>query len=197
MSGATWDQRQPTDWLASNGRWYPESKKPQRWSTSALPPAPGHGGVGSILRRYADAAAKPTPNGPGNSESPNGPGNSESKSDSHAVVRTGRGVADATVTAQRTYAPPVSAGAPPPPALGTSADIPAPPGRIRNEQASGDDDPRPPAPAKVKTPYTPPPSGSAATEVSGSFDVVAGDLGAVLGSARKRIKKAINDSANS
>jgi hypothetical protein len=193
MSGVTWEERNPTDWLASNGRWYPESKYPHRWFTSALPPAPGHGGVGSILRRYADAATTPSPTG----STPSGPGNSESKSDSHAVVRTGRGVADATVTAQRTYAPSVSAGAPPPPALGTSAGIPAPPGRIRDEQASGDDDPRPPAPTKVNTPYIRPPSGSAAMETSGSFDVVAGDLGRVLGSARRRIEKAINDSANS
>jgi hypothetical protein len=193
MSGVTWEKRLPTDWLASNGRWYPESKYPRGWSTSALPPAPGHGGVGSILRRYADAASTPTPNGP----TPNGPDNSEAKSDSHAVVRTGRGVADATVTAQRTYAPPVSAGAPPPPALGRSAGIPASPGRIRDEETRDDDDPRPPAPTKVNTPYIPPPSGSAATEAPGSFDLAAGDFGRVLGSARKRIEKAINDSANS
>ena len=192
MSGVTWEQRQPTDWLASNGRWFPASEYPRGWSRSALPPAPGHGGVGSILRAYAGAAASPV-----STPTPNGPDNSESRSASHEVVRTGRGVADATVTAQRTYAPPVSAGAPPPPALATSADIPAPPGRIRDEQPSSDDDPRPPAPTKVNTPYIPPPSGSAAPEASGSFEVVAGDLGRVLGSARSRIAKAINDSANS
>ncbi len=197
MSGVTWEQRQPTDWLASNGRWFPASKYPRGWSRSALPPAPDHGGVGSILRAYAGTAASPASNPKPSTPTPNGPGNSESRSASHAVVRTGRGVADATVTAQRTYAPPVSAGAPPPPALATSADIPAPPGRIRDEQASSDADPRPSAPTKVNTPYIPPPSGTAATAASGSFEVVAGDLGSVLGSARKRIAKAINDSATS
>ena len=200
MSGVSWEKRQPTDWLASNGRWFPASEYPRGWSTSALPPAPGHGGVGSILRAYADTAApqpstaKPSPTSTAGSS---GADYSELRPSSNAPVRTGRGVADATVTAQRTYAAPVTAGAPPPPALGTAADLPAPPGRIREEEAGVSTAPQPPNPTKVNTPYIPPPAGAARTDTSGSIEVVAGDLGRVLGSARQRIKKAINDSANS
>ena len=56
--GVSWADRDSTDWLASNGRWYPASNYPRGWNRTALPPAPGQGGIGSILRKYAEAAAE-------------------------------------------------------------------------------------------------------------------------------------------
>lgn len=214
MPGVTWSERQPTDWLASNGRWYPANKYPNGWSTSALPPAPGHGGVGSILRRYADSAAAavglapsgasdlssqqtPSPQAVGSdawdtgSYDPDWDARNDSTSTrpSSDVVPTGRTVADATVTAQRTYAAPVGAGAPPPPAIATPRDdgLPPAPGRIRS-----DDLPAPAPPVKTNTPYIPQPSPPAKP-----FDVMAGDLGRVLGTAKRRIERAIDDASTS
>ncbi len=54
MNGATWDERQPSDWLASNGRWYPRSEYPSRWDMLALPPAPGHGLATSLESRITE-----------------------------------------------------------------------------------------------------------------------------------------------
>ncbi|MFT7475573.1 MAG: hypothetical protein ACI81L_002512 [Verrucomicrobiales bacterium] len=181
MSGVTWTQRQPSDWLASNGRWYAHSKYPKGWSTSALPPAPGHGGVGSILREYAGVAA-----GIGRDSQVRRPSSTSEQTQGTAaasrtaasptgssVARTGRAVADATVASQATYRPRVGPGAPPPPALPSQAKISDPPGRIRDD-----------------APVVPPPPVKKQDEVR----VDAGDLGTVLGSAKRRIERAINES---
>lgn len=55
MTGVTWDERKPGDWLASNGRWYPKSQRPRNWDTLALPPAPGHGGVTQLHGRRVES----------------------------------------------------------------------------------------------------------------------------------------------
>lgn len=206
MPGVSWTQRQPTDWLASNGRWYAASKYPRGWSTSALPPAPGHGDVGSILRRFVETAVD---SGTGamsrlgdeyddfdddqdhhdyddvedgdhggrdwasgftvasHSSGPAQPTAPPSPNPpGSAVVATGRRVADATISE------------PPPP----DASLPAPPGRI--SQSSN-----PPPPTQAATNVVPAPTPKS------SFEVVAGDLGTVLGSAKRRIEEAINESA--
>jgi hypothetical protein len=165
MTGVTWTERQPSDWLASNGRWYAQNKYPKGWSTSALPPAPGHGGVGSILREYAGVPADIGRDTQGRRTATSATGSS--------VARTGRVVADATVTSQSTYRSRVGPAAPPPPALPSKTRIPDPPGRVRDD-----------------APVAPPPPAKKRDEV----EVEAGDLGSVLGSAKRRIERAINES---
>ena len=202
MPGVNWDERERTDWLASNGRWYPETDYPRGWSTSALPPAPGHGGVGSILRRFVGTAS-PEVSAPSASSSdvdvesgddgfaagwtveseqarPSTPRSAPTGAPGAAIVPTGRRVAEATIspTAQR---PPATQGLPAPPGR-----LGAPPKRTRA------------VPAPPTQPRTPPPAPSpSATPQPRSFDVVAGDLGKVLGTAKRRVSKAINEAAES
>lgn len=192
MPGVSWSQRKPTDWLASNGRWYEASTRPRGWSTSALPPAPGHGGVGSILRRIAETGS--TAAGLGSSDDapktvprePKARRASSVTQESSAPPRpsagpsahpapTGRRVAQATITEAYERDNP---------------EIPPPPGRIRPELPEPAM-PAPPAPRVSTIPAPIPP------EPAGSFEVVAGDLGKVLGTAKKRIEKAINEAAES
>jgi hypothetical protein len=178
MSGVTWTERQPSDWLASNGRWYTQSKYPRGWSTSALPPAPGHGGVGSILREYAGVATgvrrdrevrrQATSTAPPSPTATSTPGSS--------VVRTGRVVADATVTSQATHRSRVGPGAPPPAALPSQTQIPDPPGRIRDD-----------------APAAPPPP----VRKQGEFEASAQEIDKAMGSAKQRIERAINKSFDS
>ena len=222
MEGVSWIDRQPSDWLASNGRWYPARTYPNGWSSSALPPAPGHGGANSVMQKYANAAAGAMGLGSSGSTStssaPYEPVYQSSDSDwddpdvarprptptptptptpGFSVARSGRSVADATVTSQRTYANRVGPAAPPPPAIAS----PAPPGRVRPDAPAastgavpGREPEFPPPPATptpsvpAKTPAVP------AAPPKTEFEVIAGDLGSVLGSARKRIEKALNDS---
>ena len=222
MDGVSWIDRQPSDWLASNGRWYPARHYPNGWSSSALPPAPGHGGANSILEKYASAAAgaiginrpaQPSPmSQPDVGPSAYAGSSSSSSSEWHdgepvarprpsatstpptpgfSVARSGRSVADATVTSQKTYANSVGPAAPPPPAL-TS---PPAPGRVRDDAPKAPNAPAAPAqqpefPVRAASPTPPVPAQTAKTE----FEVIAGDLGSVLGSAKKRIEKALNDS---
>jgi len=204
MSGVTWDQRKPSDWLASNGRWYPKSTYPNGWSRSALPPAPDHGGVGSILRRLTDgttvvpaptlAPSGPPPSAGGNGQRPSSgrptapsSASTSASAPGFSVARTGRAVADATVTAHRTHTPRVAAGTPPPPALPSQSDddLPPPPGRVRDDAPK-----RPPAPTPT-TAVMPAPPPHEKTDL----EVVAGDLGRVFGSAKKRIERALNEAA--
>lgn len=210
MDGVTWFERQPTDWLASNGRWYPVSKYPGRWYTSALPPAPGHGGANSILQKYAEKGAEltaksrpqtqsPTPQAPPAKPESTSPSKSRtsggnvpnapapptaSAAPGFSVTRPGRQVADATVTEQRTYANAVGAAAPPPPAI--PAAVSTAPGRVRSDAPMS---PQIPAPTRTPTVAVTP----AAPVDKSDFEVVAGDLGSVLSSAKKRIEKALND----
>lgn len=196
MPGVSWSQRSPTDWLASNGRWYEASTRPRDWSTSALPPAPGHGGIGSILGRIAEAGStaaglgssndepsvvRRRPTGPGSPKPPPRPSAPAPAKPGSSVrpAPTGRRVAEATIT--ETYEQQNPA-------------IPPPPGRLRPEETPEVALPAPPAP---KESTIPPPSPGAAGAEAGSFEVVAGDLGRVLGTAKRRIEKAINDSAES
>lgn len=219
MPGVSWTERQPTDWLASNGRWYAESKYPRGWSTSALPPAPGHGGVGSILRRFVETAVESGTGAVsrlenlgddddwtyefGDDESAeefasgftvgsraSGKPSASQQSDSSgpattgaAMVPTGRRVAEATISEP---SPKLGTPSPPPPASATSASLPAPPGRITQEPEFP---PMPAPPTQAVTNVAPAPAPKS------SFDVVAGDLGSVLGSAKRRIEQAINESA--
>ncbi len=227
MDGVSWIDRQPSDWLASNGRWYPARTYPNGWSSTALPPAPGHGGANSVLQKYANAAAGAMGLGSSGSttatSAPYEPVYQNSDSDwddpdvarprptptptssptpGFSVARSGRSVADATVTSQRTYANRVGAAAPPPPAIAS----PAPPGRVRPDAPTA---PTAAVPARQPEfpsapPHTPgPPATPAApatrpavpaTTPKTEFEVIAGDLGSVLGSAKKRIEKALNDS---
>ena len=219
MDGVSWIDRQPSDWLASNGRWYPARYYPNGWSSSALPPAPGHGGANSILEKYASAAAgaiginrpaQPSPmsqadSGPsayaGSSSSsssewndgepaarPRPSATSTPSAPGFSVARSGRSVADATVTSQKTYANSVGPAAPPPPAL-TS---PPAPGRVRSDAPKAPSAPAAPAgqPEFPVRAAAPAPTAASKTE----FEGIAGDLGSVLGSAKKRIEKALNDS---
>ncbi len=202
MPGVSWDERESTDWLASNGRWYGQSKYPRGWSTSALPPAPGHGGVGEILRRFVGTASPEiTMTAPSTSPStstfsvdgddsefsagwsvasdgPAPPAASASSAPGTSVVGTGRRVASATITAP----------ARPAPAQG----LPAPPGRLGALPKA-----TPPMPAPPKKPNAPNPPPPAPAPQSASVDVVAGDLGNVFGTAKRRIERAINESAES
>ena len=170
MSGVTWSERQPGDWLASNGRWYPASKRPRGWSFLALPPAPGHGMAASIQRAdgtseqnsYSPPAAtthSPPPQGwSSQSASTPPPQPPPRPSSSSQVVQTGRRVAEATVTNVSTYKrrigsearakaelPPSSAqtSGPPPPSPSQPVQPPpqsAAPGRVSKQ---------PPPPARV------------------------------------------------
>lgn len=237
MSGATWDERSNTDWLASNGRWYPRSKYPSGWATSALPPAPEHARSGSILRRAVNQVAADaqrvsdglsgSPNSTTDARGPNAQGHAaswgsaqsaadtSSGSQRYAPPPSGRaqasdrsflpkepsrrssGPAEAQVVGQSTYKPKVAAGPPPPSALppppvrrdASSSSTPAPPGRIRDDAptAPDHDAEAAPAPPAVRD--------SAATQAQSDFEVVAGDLGKVLGVAKRRITRAINEAA--
>lgn len=204
MPGVSWDDRESTDWLASNGRWYEQSKHPRGWSTSALPPAPGHGGVGEILRRFVGTASPDitmttasTPPSASTfsvdgddsefsagwsvaSDGPRPPSASASSAPGTSVVRTGRHVASATVTE------------PAPPSPVPAQELPAPPGRLGALPKAAP--PMPAPPKKLNAPKPPPPAPARQTA---SVDVVAGDLGKVLGSAKRRIERAINESAES
>jgi len=85
-----------------------------------------------------------------------------------------RRTAEATVVDQRSHSSRLPAGSPPMPAIGA----PPPPGRVR------DDAPEMPPPAERNLPAPPPPAPTS---------VVAGDLGRVVGSARAKIEKRIED----
>ena len=230
MNGVSWDERSETDWLASNGRWYPRSNYPARWSMTSLPPAPGHGQADSILRRAtspvpsrAESGAaqtqRPTSGPLGGTwskpETPKGVAEARTAESSAAGAAAGRstqrsasdsssadpradasdrtflpkeqrrttGPADAKVVGQRTYKPKVAPGPPPPSAL------PPPPGRVRDDAPS--------APAPPDSPLPPPPvlRKSPPPRQQTDLEVVAGDLGKVLGVAKRRISRAINEAA--
>lgn len=230
MAGSTWNDRQPTDWLASNGRWYSSSTYPRGWEGTALPPAPGHGGATSVLSKYAKMAtaavglddepdyvtfgsasdspppvqssdqhsnrppprSKTPPAPPSRSASPSA--SSASSASGFSVVKSGRQVADATVTNQRDYAEKLPSGTPAPPSLGAGsstsdeAAVPASPGRLSRET------PQPPTASTEPTHAVEPRQApTPATKPSDSLEVLAGDLGAVLGGARRKIQKALND----
>lgn len=210
-AGVSWADRTPSDWLASNGKWYPASKYPRGWDRTALPPAPGHGGVGSILGKFIESAAAPgrvapaaTP-APADGQPPRTPrpqqqqrpkstvpprpskASRSSGQSGFSVAKSGRQVADATVTKQRTYSPKVGAGTPPPPKLPPTTSTS--PGRVRNDPQDGVAPPPPPNPNPVDfAPVKSAPPGS--DEVT--LQSAAGDLGRLFGSAKKRIEDAIN-----
>ena len=184
MSGASWDDRQDGWWLASNGRWYAPQHYPRYWSRSALPPAPDHRDpsiTGLLRSRLARMQHELT----GDDEAVRPPDDpiTHSEGDPHVAPRrpsapdrprTVREAAEATVTSQRTHASRLSAGSPPMPAISPGPpppNSPPPPGRIRDD-----------APEPTEPPAQP-----------GDGEVVAGDFGRILGSARSRIEKAIND----
>ena len=214
MSGVTWEQRSDNDWLASNGRWYPRSKYPSGWSMTSLPPAPEHANVGSILRRVteqvvADSQRASDQSGSRISGSWSNPETSPRQTESQPPPTTHRAPAgptstnagrakasdrsflpkeqragepaEAKVVDQRTYTPKVAPGPPAPSAL------PPPPGRIRDagHDADAPDSPSPPPPAIRNR---------AAPERT-ELEIVAGDLGKVLGVAKRRITRAINEAA--
>lgn len=205
MAGVTWTDRKPTDWLASNGRWYPQSQYPTGWSTSALPPAPGHSKSGAVLSKLRSAGAElfdqfdgatdsavPTTPPPGVSASP--PPRPSSPPPATATApkppqapRRQPGSARADVVSQRTYSRKVPSGPPPPQQLPAPDDgMPAPPGRIRNESAPS---------SNVPVAAPPPPPMASKPLASGGLEVVAGDLGRVFNTAKKRIAEAIEESA--
>lgn len=213
MSGVTWDEKSDSDWLASNGRWYPHRLYPKWWSTSALPPAPGHDGAASILQRAASivsdgpAAVRPwgdTASGSERTRSSDaapsaGAGSSPNKSRISAEER-GRATAtdrsflpkepyrhqvaaEAEVVDQRTYAHRIDAGAP------KASALPPAPGRIRDVDDDGDPDP-PPPPAALP----PPPQVIRRSPTSAGDDPVE-EFGRMFGAAKERIAKAINEAA--
>ena len=204
MSGVTWNERSDNDWLASNGRWYPRSKYPAGWGATSLPPAPEHasGAVGSILRRAAsliepDGSAsgsgplsppsrpsRPATPTPPRQQAPPSPGRADASGHSFLPKEPQRptGPADAQVVRQRTYKPKVAPGPPPPSAL------PPPPGRVR-DAGNAPSPPAPPNPAPPAVSQTPPPRDQS------DLEIVAGDLGKVLGVAKRRISRAINEAA--
>ena len=204
MSGVTWNERSDSDWLASNGRWYPRSKYPAGWGATSLPPAPEHasGAVGTILRRAAsliepDGSAsgsgplsppsmpsRPAPLTPPRQQAPPSPGRADASDSSFLPKEPQRspGPADAQVVRQRTYKPKVAPGPPPPSAL------PPPPGRVR-DAGNAPSPPAPPNPAPPAVRQTPPPRDQS------DLEIVAGDLGKVLGVAKRRISRAINEAA--
>lgn len=203
MAGASWDDRQPTDWLASNGKWYPSSHYPRGWVGTALPPAPGHGAAASALataplRTHSTSQAPPQNRPPPRvkTASPSRDrdrdrGQGQGQSSGFSVAKTGRRVAQATVADQRDYAHKLSSGAPPPPPLGTG-EAPTSPGRVRELPPA----PNPPGepswpavPNSIERSQAPP----APKTPAQNFEVIAGDLGKVLGGARKKIKKALDD----
>lgn len=221
--GVTWDKRSPNDWLASNGKWYPSSSYPRGWETSALPPAPGEGGVGSILRKYAEKAAEAT--GLDLDFGDDAPSTAPPRPNPSRVTKT--------KTPRPTAAPPTgprssSGPLPDPPKMSKppSGFSVMDPGRRRvadatvtNERdfahkvGAGAPPPKqlstPPPPGRVSSgpkppPASPaPPTGSSVPAVQkppppksaavGGFDVIAGDFGKVLGGAKKRIEEALND----
>lgn len=214
MSGASWSDRQPSDWLASNGRWYDASKYPRGWSTTALPPAPGHGGVESLLGRFVGTGSAPSPtftpsdevighhraadhasswtvDGEETATSDDSVA-SESRPPGSAVVPTGRRVEDATLSESDRRGPTPAIPAPagrlssPPP----SRSLPAPPS-VPNARPNL---PAPPAPRSAAPAAPQPPAPSDASD-QGGIEVVAGDLGRVLGTAKRRIERAINEAA--
>lgn len=221
MSGATWDERSETDWLASNGRWYPESSYPRTWGMTSLPPAPGHGEIGSILRRVTaqivgdeepfetgrkqspepsrarrtsapPKSTRPAPTTRRSAGTPTGrasssttarasdrtflPSESQKQSDTTAHV--------AEIITQRTYKPKVAPGPPPPSAL------PPPPGRVRDVDNAP---PAPPAPSPQPPGLRKPAQQSERVEL----EDVAGEWGKAIGVAKRRIRKAINEAAES
>ena len=213
MTGVTWDERKPGDWLASNGRWYPEHQRPRGWTTLALPPAPGHGGASQLHSTIASKinTAK-TEWSPSFSDSDDDEDDFDFDSDgADSFETTASGVqpsrvarprptaANATATNVRTYkhrierGPAAPAQLPPPsqwrdkPAQPPAPRAPAPPGRVLNEPASP-----PPPPRSV--PARRSPSGNAGAQ-SPTAAGYASDLGRVLGKARKRIEEAIEESA--
>ncbi len=189
MSGVSWDQRKDGDWLASNGRWYPNNSRPKGWNRTALPPAPDHKGASAlhgaksmlsgVAQRMSDGFEVTSEDGEAKVHVPPPaaprPATPVPRPGSSFVTPTPRsaGTADATVVDQRDHTSRLPKGAPPPPAIAA----PAAPGRVR------DDAPPMPAPASPPLPAPAPPASS----------VVAGDLGRVLGSARAKIEKRIED----
>lgn len=183
MSGVTWSERQPGDWLASNGRWYSASKYPRGWNVLALPPAPGHG----LAHRSLRTEPEPVSQSSGRSvrsqstEASQSPGRVRTQRASTNVETAGRKVADATVTGVSNYkrridpAERSSSALPPPPRQ------PPPPGtdltQMGQEQNSTSNDAL----------------GSLSTVFSTSAESYAGDLGRVLGKARRKIEEAINE----
>lgn len=217
MTGVTWNERKPGDWLASNGRWYPEYKYPRAWSTLALPPAPGHGGVSDLhdqnvtqtatfqvppFRASASASSSDVPP----------PRRTASRARSTDVARTGRRVADATATNVRTYKHRIERGQAAPAALPPESewrdqpntptpeaplDAPPPPGRVVSSDQPVDhrNESPPPPPVLVERSA----GGRARTQptavASAAGASYVNDLGRVLGKARKRIEEAIEESA--
>ena len=208
MTGVTWDERKPGDWLASNGRWYPEHQRPRGWATLALPPAPGHGGAYQLHSNVSGLDAESFSDRETTSESRRSSYQPPSAQETEPtgvrvpgveVVRKTRPAADATATHVKTYKHRIERGtnAPaqlPPPsqwrdsaAQSSTSQPPAPPGRVSNDDASPPPPPRPvPArrPAAGNARKSSPPTGG-----------YANDLGRVLGKARKRIEQAIEESA--
>lgn len=215
MSGVTWDERTETDWLASNGRWYPQSSYPRSWDMTSLPPAPGHGQIGSILRRVTahlgvDAdlfeggfeaeperppirtkrpeATRSRPTVPRQQATRADPTPRQSSSTARATDRTflpRESSRDATANAEVIAQRTYKPKVSPGPP--PPAGLPPPPGRIRDvEGASGP--PSPPAPSVPA---------KRSTQEALDLEVVAGDLGKVFGVAKKRIAKAINEAAES
>lgn len=223
MSGSSWDERANTDWLASNGRWYPLSKYPSGWSMTSLPPAPEHARAGSILRRVTEqivvdtqrasdgsgsngwtsgsipkrpSASRPQPSartatsssrstGARSSSETSSPAGRADASDRSFLPKEPRrtaGAADAKIVDQGTYKPKIAPGPPAPSAL------PPPPGRIRDT----DEGPRAPDPSLPPPPVV---RKAPASKAQTDFEVVAGDLGKVLGVAKRRISRAINEAA--
>ncbi len=188
MAGVTWTNRRPSDWLASNGRWYPESQYPTGWGTSALPPAPGHAGSGAVLQKVRSDGAEIFDRFEGSpgSTSPRTKTQAGGSTSTTSPARTPpqRGSASANVVSTRNMSPKLTSGPKPPPQLPPPGeDPPAPPGRVRTR------------PAQTPAVAPPPPPPTPKTEGSGGLDVVAGDLGRVFGTAKKRIQEAIEESA--
>lgn len=204
MNGVTWDKRKPGDWLASNGRWFPQSSYPRGWDTLALPPAPGHGSgasthrwllekaeaAGTTARAVTSTAASVSANQVRDaaSRSHSTPAPPPSNSSTTRDPQTGRRVADATATKVSTYKKRISAGERPTAALPPSlppdeewrdSDVPAPPGRVDNA----------PPPPIVRDK-----SKRIVAQPTQPTDF-AGDLGRVLGKARKRVEEAINEAS--
>lgn len=172
MSGVTWNERQPGDWLASNGRWYPESQRPRRWPFLSLPPAPGHGRFVTRSQgatEFADASGAQSSHSDADEPRSSSWASNRAQDVSTEVVRTGRRVADATVTNSKTFKRRID------PSHRAAGELPAP------GPSAGQGSQSPPPPPK----RTPPPPGR----------TVAKDFGKVVGQARKKIEQAINEAA--